>query len=84
METGRERYDFYLFLLWPFIEAYWIASVALFGLFSPEGREEADGNVRWVSQAEFLKASQAMGKTLFFQVRPCNSLSFSFFLQTRT
>lgn len=57
-----------LFLLWPFIESYWLASVALFGLFSSEQREESDGNVRWVSQAEFLKASQAMGKTLFWQV----------------
>ncbi|RKP12924.1 acyltransferase-domain-containing protein [Piptocephalis cylindrospora] len=29
---GRENYDFYCFLLWPFIESYWLAAVSLFSL----------------------------------------------------
>ncbi len=35
--TGRENYDFYCFLIWPFIEASWLACVSLFGLTPPPG-----------------------------------------------
>jgi glycerol-3-phosphate O-acyltransferase len=30
--AGRENYDFYCFLIWPFIEASWLAAVSLMGL----------------------------------------------------
>lgn len=32
---GRENYDFYCFLIWPFIEASWLGSVSLLGLTPP-------------------------------------------------
>lgn len=32
---GRENYDFYCFLLWPFIEACWLGTVSLIGLTPP-------------------------------------------------
>lgn len=33
--AGRENYDFYCFLIWPFIEASWLASVSIMGLTPP-------------------------------------------------
>lgn len=33
--VGRENYDFYCFLIWPFIEASWLAAVSLMGLAPP-------------------------------------------------
>jgi hypothetical protein len=35
--AGRENYDFYCFLIWPFIEASWLAAVSLLGLTPPLG-----------------------------------------------
>ena len=32
---GRENYDFYCFLIWPFIETTWLGAVSLFGLTPP-------------------------------------------------
>lgn len=32
---GRENYDFYCFLTWPFIEASWLGAVSLLGLTPP-------------------------------------------------
>lgn len=29
---GRENYDFYCFLIWPFIETAWLGSVSLLGM----------------------------------------------------
>lgn len=40
-KAGRENYDFYCFLIWPFIEASWLAAVSLMGLTPPLG-EDAD------------------------------------------
>lgn len=34
-KAGRENYDFYCFLIWPFIEASWLAAVALMALTPP-------------------------------------------------
>lgn len=33
--AGRENYDFYCFLIWPFIESFWLAGVAMMGLTPP-------------------------------------------------
>ena len=33
--AGRENYDFYCFLIWPFIEAFWLGAVSLMGLTPP-------------------------------------------------
>lgn len=37
---GRENYDFYCFLIWPFIEASWLGAVSLMGLTPPPGQLE--------------------------------------------
>lgn len=34
-ECGRENFDFYCFLIWPFIEASWLGAVSLMGLTPP-------------------------------------------------
>lgn len=33
--AGRENFDFYCFLIWPFIEATWLGAVSLMGLAPP-------------------------------------------------
>ncbi len=38
--AGRENYDFYCFLIWPFIEASWLAAVSLMGLPPPLGQKD--------------------------------------------
>jgi glycerol-3-phosphate O-acyltransferase len=38
--AGRENYDFYCFLIWPFIEASWLAAVSLMGLTPPPGQKD--------------------------------------------
>ncbi|ODQ51235.1 acyltransferase-domain-containing protein [Saitoella complicata NRRL Y-17804] len=62
-ELGRENYDFYCFLLWPLVETYWLASVAMFALAPRNGNAGAS----WVSMKEFEDAAQNLGKTLFYQ-----------------
>lgn len=37
--VGRENFDFYSFLLWPFVEAFWLGAVALMGLTPPAGHK---------------------------------------------
>jgi hypothetical protein len=34
-QCGRENYDFYCFLIWPFIESFWLAAVFLMALTPP-------------------------------------------------
>lgn len=38
--AGRENFDFYCFLIWPFIEASWLAAVSLMGLSPPAGQKD--------------------------------------------
>lgn len=38
-QVGRENYDFYCFLIWPFIESSWLAAVSLMGLTPPLGQQ---------------------------------------------
>lgn len=35
--AGRENFDFYCFLIWPFVEAFWLGAVALIGFTPPIG-----------------------------------------------
>jgi len=37
---GRENYDFYCFLIWPFIESTWLGAVSLFSLTPPSLADE--------------------------------------------
>jgi 1-acyl-sn-glycerol-3-phosphate acyltransferase len=39
-KAGRENFDFYCFLIWPFIEASWLAAVSLMGLTPPLEEKE--------------------------------------------
>jgi len=32
---GRENYDFYCFLIWPFVESTWLGAISLFSLTPP-------------------------------------------------
>lgn len=36
--NGRETFDMYLFLIWPYVECYWLAAVTLLSL-APQARE---------------------------------------------
>jgi len=38
--AGRENFDFYCFLIWPFIEASWLGAVSLMGLTPSLGRPD--------------------------------------------
>lgn len=37
-ESGRENFDFYCFLIWPFIEASWLGAVSLMMLTPPRSQ----------------------------------------------
>ncbi|KAL7272195.1 hypothetical protein RUND412_005023 [Rhizina undulata] len=59
---GRENFDFYCFLIWPFIEGSWLAGVAVFGLAPVSGEEDV-----WVGVKEAQDMAQLLGKTLYHQ-----------------
>ncbi|KAI1024517.1 hypothetical protein LB503_007413 [Fusarium chuoi] len=61
--AGRENYDFYCFLIWPFIEATWLAAVSLMGLTPPLGQ---NGEI-WIEQGKTHNGAQLLGKTLYHQ-----------------
>ncbi|KAF9925662.1 hypothetical protein FBU30_004613 [Linnemannia zychae] len=69
---GRENYDFYCFLLWPFVETYWLAAVSLYTLI-PTTKEiteqtNAGGDqLHWVEERVFVEKTQMFGKTLYYQ-----------------
>jgi glycerol-3-phosphate O-acyltransferase len=52
--AGRENYDFYCFLIWPFIESFWLAAVALMGFTPPQGHQ-GDG---WLDVKKCQDSSQ--------------------------
>ncbi|KAL1976968.1 hypothetical protein VTN31DRAFT_3250 [Thermomyces dupontii] len=62
-QCGRENYDFYCFLIWPFIEASWLGAVSLMGL-TPPSRESADV---WIDLNKAQDSAQLLGKTLYHQ-----------------
>lgn len=57
---GRENYDFYCFLIWPFIETYWLAAVSLFSLIPTP---PAGG----ISEKTLMDRVQFFGKTLYYE-----------------
>ncbi|KAJ5298358.1 uncharacterized protein N7443_006478 [Penicillium atrosanguineum] len=60
---GRENYDFYCFLIWPFIESSWLGAVSLLGLTPPlEGSKDI-----WLDNKRALDSAQLLGKTLYHQ-----------------
>jgi glycerol-3-phosphate O-acyltransferase len=52
--AGRENYDFYCFLIWPFIEASWLAAVSLMGLTPPLNVREDT----WIEVAKAQSTAQ--------------------------
>ncbi|KAF2658790.1 acyltransferase-domain-containing protein [Lophiostoma macrostomum CBS 122681] len=62
-ETGRENFDFYCFLIWPFIEAAWLGAVSLAMLTPPHAHS---GDVFLALKAA-QDRSQLFGKTLYHQ-----------------
>ncbi|KAI9795646.1 MAG: hypothetical protein M1833_006886 [Piccolia ochrophora] len=60
---GRENFDFYCFLIWPFIEASWLGAVSLLGLTPPLGIDDEI----WLDQKQMQEKAQLLGKTLYHQ-----------------
>ncbi|KAI4868004.1 acyltransferase-domain-containing protein [Hypoxylon rubiginosum] len=61
--AGRENYDFYCFLIWPFIESSWLAAVSLMGLTPPIDQKDDI----WIDVAKAQNTAQLLGKTLYHQ-----------------
>ena len=67
---GRENFDFYCFLIWPFIEAGWLGAVSLLMLTPPKATSGPASGV--VSEGSLdlravQSAAQLLGKTLYHQ-----------------
>src|SRR5271169_6052501 len=60
--AGRENYDFYCFLIWPFIEASWLGAVSLMGLTPPLGHT---GDV-WIDVAKAQNSAQLVSLIKYF------------------
>ena len=60
---GRENFDFYCFLIWPFIESTWLGSVSLMGLTPPLNHK----GTAWLDLPKTQEAAQLLGKTLYHQ-----------------
>lgn len=69
-ENGRENFDFYCFLIWPFIEAAWLGTISLMMLTPPLSHSTAvpsPANERWLDMKRAQDRSQLLGKTLYHQ-----------------
>lgn len=80
-QCGRENYDFYCFLIWPFIEASWLGTVSLLGLTPPRDgpqdvwidMKKAENNAQLVSLPTTFPHGRIpdsyiqLGKTLYHQ-----------------
>lgn len=57
---GRENYDFYCFLIWPFIESSWLGAVSLLGLTPPlDGSQDI-----WLDNKKALDSAQLVSARL--------------------
>ncbi|KAM3069450.1 hypothetical protein ACMFMG_005555 [Clarireedia jacksonii] len=61
--VGRENYDFYCFLIWPFVEAFWLGAVSLMGFTPPPNRPDDV----WLDVKRAQDGAQLLGKTLYHQ-----------------
>ncbi|KAK4617756.1 Glycerol-3-phosphate acyltransferase [Fulvia fulva] len=57
-----ENFDFYNFLIWPFIEASWLGAIAIFMLAQRSTSPNAEA---WVEMKAFQDKAQLLGKTLY-------------------
>jgi glycerol-3-phosphate O-acyltransferase len=60
--TGREQYDFYCFLIWPFIDTYWLAAISAYTLLPPN-----TSKAFWVDDKLFMRRCLMLGKTLYYE-----------------
>ena len=61
-QRGREDFDFYCFLIWPFCEASWLGAVSLLALTPP--KDIIDTSLRLTKVQDM---AQLFGKTLYHQ-----------------
>ncbi|ETN42203.1 uncharacterized protein HMPREF1541_04144 [Cyphellophora europaea CBS 101466] len=59
---GRENFDFYCFLIWPFVDAAWLGAVSLFCLVPP-----TDSSLVWIDMKRVQDIAQLFGRTLYHQ-----------------
>ncbi|KAK5131603.1 hypothetical protein LTR08_000790 [Meristemomyces frigidus] len=66
LASGRENFDFYTFLIWPFVEASWLGAVSLF-MLTPPATHPATDTETWVDLQTVQDKAQFLGKTLYHQ-----------------
>ncbi|KAL8712980.1 MAG: hypothetical protein Q9220_002840 [cf. Caloplaca sp. 1 TL-2023] len=74
-KSGRENFDFYNFLLWPFIESTWLAAVSLmcltppppFPTSTPATEPPNKNKTIYLDLRKTQSAAQLLGKTLYHQ-----------------
>ena len=74
---GRENYDFYCFLIWPFIEAAWLGAISLMMLTPPPLSQPTSTTETpietpasppaWLDLKKVQDRAQVLGKTLYHQ-----------------
>jgi glycerol-3-phosphate O-acyltransferase len=64
--TGRETFDFYCFLIWPFVETYWLTAVSLYTIL-PNFDDRTNKSLYWTDVRVFMNRSQVLGKTLYYE-----------------
>ena len=62
-KCGRETFDFYCFLIWPFVETYWLATVSLFTILPKHG----SNSLRWEEEKDFMNRALFFGKSLYYE-----------------
>ena len=62
--SGRENFDFYNFLIWPFIEAGWLGTISLSMLTPPQDYPDSE---LWLNLRAVQDKAQLLGKTLYHQ-----------------
>lgn len=68
--SGRENFDFYCFLIWPFIEASWLGAVSILMLTPPHTQPNASTEIagdQWIDLRQLQNSAQLLGKTLYHQ-----------------
>lgn len=61
-QRGRENFDFYCFLFWPFVDAAWLAAVSILCLVPPTG-----ASTTWIETKKAEAMCQKLGRTLYHQ-----------------
>jgi hypothetical protein len=65
---GRENFDFYCFLIWPFIEASWLGAMSLMMLTPPPASQSPqESAIQWLQLKKVQDRAQLLGKMLYHQ-----------------